>query len=64
MDQEFVVETDTRVNNTGGDILAETGKNIVPLSNNNNRSMILDDIEDNSAGEDYFPPLKRFQTCS
>ena len=25
--------------------------------------MILN-TEDNSAGEDYFPPLKKFQTCS
>ena len=63
VDQEFVVETDTTVNNTGEDIMGETGENTVPLSNNN-KSMTLVDTEDNSAGEDYFPPLKRFQTCS
>ena len=64
VDQEFVVETDTTVNNTGEDIMGETGENTVPLSNNNKRSMTLVDMENNSAGEDYFPPLKRFQTCS
>ena len=26
--------------------------------------MALVDTEDKSAGNDYFPPLKRFQTCS
>ena len=26
--------------------------------------MTLVKTENNSAGEDYFPPLKRFQTCS
>ena len=26
--------------------------------------MTIVDTEDNSAGEDYFPPLKRFQACS
>ena len=26
--------------------------------------MTLVDTENNSAGEDYFPPLERFQTCS
>ena len=59
-----MVENNTKVNNTGEDIMGETGKNTVPLSNNNKRSMTLLDTEDNSAGEDYFPPLKRFQTCS
>ena len=63
MDQEFVVETDTTVNNTGQDIMGEIGENTVSLSNNNKRSMTLVDTENNSAGEDYFPPLKRFQTC-
>ena len=63
VDQEFVVEPDTTVNNTGEDIMGETGENTVPLSNNK-KSMTLVDTEDNSAGEDYFPPLKRFQTCS
>ena len=63
VDQEFVVEPDTTVNKTGEDIMGETGENTVPLSNNN-KSMTLVDTEDNSAGEDYFPPLKRFQTCS
>ena len=64
VDQEFVVETDTTVNNTGEDIMGKTGENTVPLSNNNKRSMTLVDMENNSAGEDYFTPLKRFQTCS
>ena len=59
-----MVETDTTVNNTGKDLMGETGKNTVPLSNNNKRSMTLVDTENNSAGEDYFPPLKKFQTCS
>ena len=62
--QEFVIETDTTVNHTGEDIMGETGKNTVPLSNNNKRSMTFVDKENNSVGEDYFPPLKRFQTCS
>ena len=64
VDQEFMVETDTTVNNTGEDIMREPSKNTVPLSNKNKRSMTLLDTEDNSASEDYFPPLKRFQTCS
>ena len=64
VNQEFMVETDTTVNNTGEDIMRETGENTVPLSNNNKRSMTLVDTENNSVGEDYFPPLKRFQTCS
>ena len=64
VDQEFMVETNTKVNKTGEDIMGETGKNTVPLSNNNRRSMTLLDTEDNSAGEDYFPPMKRFHTCS
>ena len=44
--------------------MGETGENTVPLTNNNQRSMTLIDTEDNNAGEDYFPPLKIFQTCS
>ena len=64
VDQKFVVETDTTANNTGEDIMGETGENTVALSNSNKRSMTLVDTEDNNAGEDYFPPLKRFQTCS
>ena len=64
VNQEFVVETDTIVNDTGEDIMGKTGKNIFPLSNSNKRSVTLVDTEDNSAGEDYFPALKRFQTCS
>ena len=64
VDQEFYVETDTTVNNIGKDIMGETGKNIVPLTNNNKRSMTLVDMENNSAVEDYFPPLKIFQTYS
>ena len=64
VDQEFMVETDTTVNNTGEDIMREPSKNTVPLSNKNKRSMTLLDTKDNSASEDYFPPVKRFQTCS
>ena len=64
VDQKFVVETDSTVSNTGEDIMREIGENTVPLSNRNKRSITLVDIEDDSAGEDYFPPLKRFQTCS
>ena len=62
VDQEFVV--DTTVSNTGEDIMRKTGENTVPLSNSNKRSMTLVDTEDDSAGEEYFPLLKRFQTCS
>ena len=51
VDQEFVVETDTTVNNTGEDIMGETGENTVPLSNSNKRSMTFVDTEDNSAGD-------------
>ena len=40
-----------------------TGEHTVPLSNNK-KSMTLVNTENNSAVEDYFPPLKRFQTCS
>ena len=64
VNQEFVVETDTIVNDTGEDIMGKTGKNIVLLSNSNKRSITLVDIEGKSAGENYFPALKRFQTCS
>ena len=64
VDQGFVVKTDTTVSNTGEDIMGETGENTVPLSNSNKRSMTLVDKEDDSAGEDFFPPLKRFQSCS
>ena len=58
VDQEFVVETNTTVNSIGKDIMGEVGINTVPLSNNNKRSTFVD-TEDNSAVEDYFPPLKR-----
>ena len=58
-----MVKTDTTVSNTGEDIMRETGENTVPLSNSNKKSMTLVDTEDDSASEDYFPPLKRFQTC-
>ena len=58
-----MVKTDTTVSNTGEDIMRETGEKTVPLSNCNNKSMTLVDTEDDSASEDYFPPLKRFQTC-
>ena len=64
MDEEFVVETDTAVNNTGEDIMEEAGENTLPLSNDNKLSMTLVDTENNSTSEDCFPPLKRFQTCS
>ena len=63
VDQEFTVETNTKVNKSDEDIMRETGENTVSLSNNNKRSMTLVDTKDNSAGEDYFPPLKRFQIC-
>ena len=45
VDQEFVVETDTTVSNTGEDIMRETGENTVPLSNSNKRSMTLFDTK-------------------
>ena len=64
VDEEFVFETDTTVNNTGKDIMGKTGENTVPLSNNNKKSMTFADTENNSAGEHYFPPQMRFQTCS
>ena len=64
VDQEFVYETDTTVNNTGKDIMGETNENTIPLSNENKRSVTLADMENNSSGEHYYPPLKRFQTCS
>ena len=64
VDEEFVFETDTTVNNAGKDIMGETGENTVPLSSNNKKSMTLADTENNSAAEHYFPPLMRFQTCS
>ena len=51
VDQEFVVETDTTVSNTGEDIMKETGENTVPLSNSSKRSMTLVDREDDNAGE-------------
>ena len=47
MNEEFVVETDTIINNTGEDIMGETGENTVPLPNSNKRSMTLVDTEDN-----------------
>ena len=64
VEQKFVVETDTTVSNTGKDIMRETREYTVPLSICNKRSMTFVDTENDSAGEDYFPPLKRFQTCS
>ena len=63
IDQEFMVETDTTLNNTGEDFMGETDEKTVPFSNNSKRSMTLVDTEDISAGEDYFSPLKRLQTC-
>ena len=41
-----------------------TGKNAVPLSNNNKKSMTFVDTENESADEDYFQPQKRLQTYS
>ena len=64
VDQEFAVETGTTVNNTGENIMWETGDNTVLLSNNSKRSTTFVDMENNTAVENYFPPLKRFQTCS
>ena len=64
VDQEFVDETDAAVNNTGDDIMGKTSENTVPLLKSNRRSRTLVDTEDKSAGEDYFPHVKRFQTCS
>ena len=58
------VEAATTVNSTDEDLIGKTGENIVSLSNNNKRSMALVDTENNSVGEHYFPPLKRFQICS
>ena len=63
VDQECVVETDTTVSNTGEDIMRETGENAVSLSNSNKRPITLIDTEDDSAGEGYFLPMKRFQTA-
>ena len=57
------VEADTTVNSTDEDLIGKTDENIVSLSNNK-RSMALVDTENNSVGEHYFPPLKRFQICS
>ena len=51
VDQEFVVETDTTVSNTGEDIMRETGENTVPLSNSNKRSMTLVDTEDEKVSD-------------
>ena len=62
--QEFLVETDTTPNNTDEDIMRETGENTVPLSNSNKKCITLFHTEGYSAGEDYFPHQKRFQTCS
>ena len=64
VDKEFVVEADITGNNTGEDIMVETGENIVPLSNSNKRSLTLVDTEDNSAGEDYFSILKNFRPAA
>ena len=44
--------------------MGETGENSAPLSTTDKRSITLVDTENNSAGEDYFLPLKRFHTCS
>ena len=43
VDQECVVETGTMLNNTGED-MGETGENTVPLSNNNNRPLMIEKI--------------------
>ena len=59
-----VCDLDWYHSNTDENIVGETGDNTVPLSKNSKRSMTLVDTESNSAGEDYFPLLKRFQTYS
>ena len=64
MDQKFLVKADSTENNTGEDIIGKTGENTVRLTIYNKRFMTPVDTEKNIAGEDYFPPLKRFQTCS
>ena len=56
-----MVDSDTT---TGKYIVGGTGKNAVPLSNNNKKSMTFVDTENESADEDYFQPQKRLQTYS
>ena len=41
VDQVVMVETDTTVNNTGEDIMGQTGENTAPLLNNNNGFITL-----------------------
>ena len=62
VDQEFVVDTDTIVNNSG-DNIADKEQARIPFFY---QITTIDHIdkENDSAGEDYFPPLKRFQTSS
>ena len=60
VDQEFVVEINNTVNNTGENIMWKKAR--IPFLSQ--ITMALVDTENNSAGEDYFPPLKTFQTCS
>ena len=60
VDPEFVVEINNTVNNTGEDIMWKKAR--IPFLSQ--ITMALVDTENNSAGEDYFPPLKTFQTCS
>ena len=60
VDQEFVVEINNTVNNTGEDIMWKKAR--IPFLSQ--ITMALVDTENNSAGEDYLPPLKTFQTCS
>ena len=45
VDQEFVVDTDTTVSNTGEDVMGEIGENTVSLSNKNKWSMTLFDTK-------------------
>ena len=56
-----MVDSDTT---TGKHLVGGTGKNTVPLPNNNKKSMTFVDTENESADEDYFQPQKRLQTYS
>ena len=63
VNQEFMVETDitVTVNNTRKDIMGKQARMLfLSQITNNKKSMTLVDTENNSAGEDYFPPLERF----
>ena len=63
VNQEFMVETDitVTVNNTRKDIMGKQARMLfLSQITNNKKSMTLVDTENNSVGEDYFPPLERF----